>query len=270
MSVNSKMKAIADGVRALSGGTGILTLDAMADTLRAENANFNSNLNVQSSLIAQIQNALQGKAAGGETTDERDKYQRVEYIVSDRSQYIVTDIIADNGTGMELVASYPTLVDRIAMGSRADSDATRFYCPYPLSANSFYYGYNTGSTKSTGAKANTIYRASINFLNSRSARVHEEISGSMEFDSAVTDSLTQHTGPIGIFCYLKGDTGDVASRRDIVLYSARISQSNDVVREYIPCYRKSDGEIGLYEKFTGQFLTNAGDGAFTKGADIAW
>ena len=256
----------------------------------------------QTNLIEQIQNALVGKTSGsggstptqektvdisengtheitpddgyalskvtvnvvvnGGTVDNRDLYQRVEFIESDRSQYIITDIVADNETGMEVVASYPVLADRIAMGSRADANATRYYCPYPLSSNSFYYGYNTGSTKSTGAKANTMYRSSLNFLNSRSARVHEELTGALEFDSALDGTLANQTGPITIFGYYRGDTGAVYSTRDIVFYGARITQGYEVVREYIPCYRKSDGEIGLYEKFTGEFFMNNGTGTF--------
>ena len=64
MSVNSKMTAIANEIRELSGTTGAMGLDVMANTLSAENANFASNLSAQDSLIAQIQTALQGKAGG--------------------------------------------------------------------------------------------------------------------------------------------------------------------------------------------------------------
>jgi len=42
------------------------------------------------------------------------------------------------------------------------------------------------------------------------------------------------------------------------------------VREYIPCYRKSDGVVGVYEKVTGQFLTSEIEAGFTKGANIEW
>lgn len=213
-----------------------------------------------------------GVSSGGGTTeyDPSQDYQRVEYITSNREQYIFTDIIADNETGMEVIASYPTLVDRIAMGSKADASDSRFFCPYPLSTSSFYFGYNTGKSMRTGTIANTIYRSSINFLNNRSARVTEKLTGTLEFDEALSVTLVQQTGVIGIFCYVRGDTGVAVSTRDINLYSARISQGNEVIREYIPCYRKSDRVIGLYEKFTKTFLTNQGNGYFTKGPDVEW
>jgi hypothetical protein len=77
MSVNSKMTAIADEIRELSGTTGTMGLDAMANTLHTENSNFASNLTAQDSLIAQIQTALEGKAgssSGEDVTSETNAY----------------------------------------------------------------------------------------------------------------------------------------------------------------------------------------------------
>lgn len=216
---------------------------------------------------------VEGGGGGEIKPDPSKEYQRIEYIESTTSCLIETDIFADNETGMELTAKYPTLADRVTMGSRLDASATRFYTPYPLSANSFYYGFNSGVTKSTGAVANTLYRSSLNFLNNRVSTVKEEETNAMEFADILTSTLATQTAPIGIFCYLrKNDAGEFysSSSRDIIFYNARISQGREIVREYFPCYRKSDGEIGLYEKFTGRFLTNQGTGTFTKGKDVDW
>lgn len=210
-------------------------------------------------------------AASGEP-DPRDQYQRVEYITTAEDEtypYVITDICADNSTGAEIVASFPILQDRVPMGSRQDSGTTRFYVVYPLSAHSVYYGFNTGSSASCALKVDTIYRLQTNFLNSRLVCVYEN-NGTRKANVSLSATLTSHTVPISIFGYNSASSGAVTSKREYKLYSARISKNHEVIREYIPCYRKSDGEIGLYEKVTGTFLTNDGGGAFAKGADIEW
>lgn len=63
--VNEKMTALANEVRTLTGTTDSLSISHMTSALRTENINFNTNLSAQDDLIAQIQTALQGKAAGG-------------------------------------------------------------------------------------------------------------------------------------------------------------------------------------------------------------
>ncbi len=209
---------------------------------------------------------------GGSTEpDPREAYQRVEYIESAEEgtyPYITTDVYADNTTGVEVVASFPTMADRIPMGSREDSGSTRFYCVYPLSTSSCYYGFNIGSSISCSTKVNTVYRLNTNFMNSRQAIIYEK-DGTRKAFANFTQTLSQHTVPIAIFGYNSASSGAVTSKREYKLYSARISKGFDVIREYIPCYRKSDGTVGLYEKFTHQFLTTE-VGAFAKGADVEW
>lgn len=60
MSVNSKMTAIADKIRVLSGTEDAMGLDAMATHI----GEANTNVSTEAGLIAQIQTALQNKAAG--------------------------------------------------------------------------------------------------------------------------------------------------------------------------------------------------------------
>lgn len=53
------------------------------------------------------------------------------------------------------------------------------------------------------------------------------------------------------------------------VYRVEITTNNDVrVRDLVPCYRKSDNVIGLYDKVNNAFYANAGTGTFLKGADV--
>ncbi|MBR3752803.1 MAG: hypothetical protein IKK50_06710 [Ruminiclostridium sp.] len=45
-------------------------------------------------------------------------------------------------------------------------------------------------------------------------------------------------------------------------------KTDTMVCDLVPCYRKSDMVVGMYDTVRKLFLTNAGSGAFTKGADV--
>ena len=47
-----------------------------------------------------------------------------------------------------------------------------------------------------------------------------------------------------------------------------IYDGDEKVREYYPCYRKSDNAIGLFDKVSNTFFPNLGSGIFIKGNDI--
>lgn len=197
-------------------------------------------------------------------------YQRVEYIEApDDKPYMVTDIIADSETGVECVVSFASYIDRALVGSRATSGNTRFYLPYPMSASiNAYYGYNAGYYLDGKLSTNLKYVTRLNFCNDKTAAVYDADGNALSV-KGLPQTLAQQTTTIGVFRQTRGYNATNLSRTGRI-YHLKISQGENVVREYIPAYRKSDGAIGLYELHTLQFLTNVGSGEFIKGQDIAW
>ena len=59
--------------------------------------------------------------------------------------------------------------------------------------------------------------------------------------------------------------GNATLKPKLTIYSWKFYQDDVLVRDYVPCYRKSDGEIGLYDLVTNEFYTNDGTGEFLKG-----
>lgn len=195
----------------------------------------------------------------------RDLYQRVEYITRKASGgWIRTDFIANNQSGLELSFSVPSFSDVATMGSRESSVTNgRCYIFYPRSTTVGYIGWNTAQSWSVSTTANTLYTTRLNWLNDRKAIILNA-DGSTKATKSISGTLVQHTKPIDICTYNNGNG------RAMSLYGARMSQGSEIVREYIPCYRKSDGEIGVFETFTEQFIPSQVSGGFTKGADIDW
>lgn len=201
------------------------------------------------------------------SADFRDLYQRVEYITrAAGGGWFRTDFIANNQSGLELSYSVPSFSDTATMGSRVSgSTSGRCYIFYPRAATVGYIGWNTAQSWSVSTAANTQYTTRLNWLNSRKA-VILNADGTTKATKSVSGTLVQQTSPIDICAYNNG------SGRAMSLYGARLSQDSEIVREYLPCYRKSDGVIGVWESYTGQFLTNANanSGGFTAGPDIEW
>lgn len=192
-------------------------------------------------------------------------YQRVEYITRSAGKgWFRTDFIANNQSGLELSFSVPSFSDTATMGSRASGSTNgRCYIFYPRATTVGYIGWNTAQSWSVSTTANTMYITRLNWLNSRKA-VILNADGSTKATKSISGTLVQQTSPIDICTYNNGNG------RAMSLYGARLSQDGEVVREYIPCYRKSDGEIGVIETFTQTFLPSQVANGFTCGADIDW
>lgn len=52
------------------------------------------------------------------------------------------------------------------------------------------------------------------------------------------------------------------------VYSCKIYDWDNLIRNFIPCYRKSDDVIWLYDTIWQQFYTNSWSGTFTKWNDV--
>ena len=62
--------------------------------------------------------------------------------------------------------------------------------------------------------------------------------------------------------------GNATLKPKLTIYSWKFYQDDVLIRDFIPCYRKSDGEIGMYDLVTNAFYTNGGTGTFVKGEVI--
>lgn len=221
--------------------------------------------------VAKITNAQGDVLWEKVSADFRELYQRVEYVKTSGGSsggWFLTDFIPNNTSGMELSFSVPSFSDVATMGTRTSASNTRCYIFYPRTTSVGYIGWNTAQSWSVTTAANTMYTTRMNWLASKKA-VILKADGSTLATKSMSGTLVQQVAPIAI-CRYNNATSTPSGGRAMSVYGARFSQGSEIVREYIPCYRKSDGEIGLYETFTGQFVPSQVSGGFTKGPDIEW
>lgn len=78
---------------------------------------------------------------------------------------------------------------------------------------------------------------------------------------------TRFTSPYRMALFAIGRKNISCSKNSIRIYSFKIFESGEPVRDFVPCINP-DGEYGMYDLVTEQFFGNAGSGAFTGGEEV--
>ena len=186
------------------------------------------------------------------------EYQEVEYIESSGTQYILTDIMPNNNMGIYIkVASKDISSDCVYAGSSGNS--SRFYIANQSSKLYFGWNENTKTSLKPTISRNVIFTAELNYLNSKTNIYNDTIIEN------ITSNLASNTETIAIFA---ANYGGINYKAKIKLYELKISENKENTHDFIPCYRKSDNEMGLYDVHDGIFYTNLGSGTFEKGEDV--
>lgn len=231
-----------------------------------------SSITIPEGNVAKITNAagdiLWQKPAG---EDYKELYQRVDYLYTKGGTsggWFLTDFIPNNTSGMEFTFAVPSFSDVATMGTRTSASNTRCYIFYPRTTSVGYIGWNTAQSWTITTAANTKYITRMNWLASKKA-VLLKGDGSSIGSKSMSGTLVQQVSPVAI-CRYNNATSTPSGGRAMYVYGARFTQGSEIVREYLPCYRKSDGIMGLYETFTNTFVESQVANGFTKGEDIEW
>ena len=186
------------------------------------------------------------------------QYQQVEYIQSSGTQWIDTGFTPNQDTRVICDFQLTSITSSFILGARTSS-----------TSNS--YTFNMDSTGFVSA-----YRNSGNLPVAQSdteRHVVEKNRGVTYFDGETKLMVSKDgnnfaaDGPLNLFaCNNGGAKGYLPSCSRI--YSCIIYDNGKLVREYIPCYRKSDDVVGLYDVLNDKFYTNQGTGKFTAGAPV--
>lgn len=193
------------------------------------------------------------------------EYQEVEYIESTGTQYIDTGIIPNQNTGFDITFLSNNKISSSSaeygciLGSRKSSQVNELQLTSFIPADSGYQGslsFGTSLTVNAGI--------SVGEKNSVSLRNQFYSNG----NNVQHNFDTTFASPVNLYVFALNNGGKAAQHGKLKLYNLKLYKGNTLIRDFIPCYRKSDGVIGLYDLVYNQFYTNSGTGDFKKGVNI--
>lgn len=177
-----------------------------------------------------------------------DAYQQVDYLESDGTAYIITNFTKQPGVTVDMTAQFVSGFGALVGDSGSDG----------CYAGSFSTGYGINSSAYTGIPRTT--KATIKVVFASTSTTMTVTTESTSESCSVTD--ISHTSLSNWYwCVFASDqTGNKAAKARI--WSVEFSGAFSAL--LIPCYRKSDSELGLYDVVNNTFYTNAaGSGSFT-------
>ena len=179
------------------------------------------------------------------------EYKAVEYIESTGTQYIDTGVSLFDKNKHEIYIDFvPTYFYdyNTLYGSTQNADSFEgwIYSTGALAARYDLTRYGRDNTIVLDTRYKTKFKKDGNTLS-------KEVDGT----DYGTNTKATSDSTATLLLFLSGtDYGKYK------LYNCKLSINNELVRNLIPCYRKSDNEIGLYDLVTKTFYTNEGTGTF--------
>ena len=204
------------------------------------------------------------------------EYQEVEYIESTGTQYIITDIPIQQ----------PVTIYIDVMPLSGSNDQAFFTTGYEASPHLVRIGtgWYAGRIQNYYQRYYTLGASNSMETNTKH---HAEVYLSQGLQTAVLDGTqlpnTSNThdstllpidgNKINFFMFAEGRLRasgkiDALFKSYARIYALKVDNADSTIGNFIPCYRKSDGEIGMYDTVSKTFYTNSGTGTFLKGDDV--
>ena len=149
-------------------------------------------------------------------------FEKLQYIKSNGSQYILTNIVPNNNMGLYAKLSSEDINnDLIYFGSNGSN--SRFWIGNV--SGSMYFGWNNiTSNNRPSLSNNTIFKIKMNYLNDRKNVFNDTV-----IESNLS-SLNSNSNPISIFA---GNNGSIVYNSSISLYNLIITQGDQIVYNFI-------------------------------------
>lgn len=191
------------------------------------------------------------------------EYQQVEYIESTGTQYIDSGVPLKNGLKI--------VVDWVYKDADSGNNYTGGHIGSPgnrwlIGSQRQKYYYFAVGTANTSTEFRLGNRDVIEayWKDKNSYIIVNDVKSTVKYEQYTLSDASDYTFYIGAV----NRDGNATLKPKLKVYSWKFYQDDVLIRDLIPCYRKSDNVIGMYDIVNNSFYTNKGTGVFLKGADI--
>lgn len=201
------------------------------------------------------------------------EYQEVEYLETDGSGgYIDSGIECTSDLVVDFGFNALTDVNAALCGGIGVSDAPIYFRHHasPTTANNAIYWiqYNSSSYASvlrvlTFGKKRQLFIDPVN-------GTYELSDGESKYTGSFSPITEYHTTGKSYGILGRIASNGVIQSRPSRCYYFKFYRNNVLIGNFIPCYRKSDNEPGMYDTVSKTFFTNSGTGTFLVGNDVSW
>ena len=184
-------------------------------------------------------------------------YQEVEYIESTGTQYIDTGIKLSNNSNVEINAKLTATLKRKSYYLFGSSlDQKRYMIAVGSTTDKYLADFKNNSYRinsSVSAFDNVFHIHRINNLN---YYIDNILQGSQ------TSLIFSNTENAYLFDVIGRPTDSSVGVQAWQIKYCKIYDNDTLVRNFVPCYRKSDNVVGMFDTVEGKFYTNQGTGEF--------
>ena len=183
--------------------------------------------------------SVKGLSGAGRVTDSQ-QYQLLDYIEATGAQRIVTDLVPNANTMLEVVAAPTVLPNSGALFGTASWATYRFLC---ACVNNIWYFWGNNTKVYSSVTVNTRYRFVV-ALNQ--AMLFNDATGTQVGCQGV--NMANNDNSELAICGITGST----SRGNFKVYSFKVWHENAMRFDFVPARNPATGEVGLLNRLDGR------------------
>ena len=191
-------------------------------------------------------------------------FQQVEYLQSSGTQWIDTGIKAQSSTAISIDFA-------ILQG-------------FSFSTYSFVFGAMIDATKATsysvaingisslrmpnGGSFQTVNISSLSYNQLTNIYYRNKQQKINDIQVSTLTANANNTTNIALFWRNSDDRLSQTPTANLRIFSTRLYSDETLIRDFVPCYRKSDNVAGMYDFVSQTFFINSGTGTFVVGPNV--